>query len=287
MLADISVAIPDSCLSDEQTLRDKTLKIGKIARASSIFRVKTIYLYDDRDTQAKKADRRLIKLILTYLDTPQYLRKTLFPHIQELRYAGLLPPIKAPHHKEWHHIESVKEGEIRVGVVVKVKEKLFVDVGLGPLVPLKGKAPVGLKLNVQLKYPFSDLRAEKIDQQDITQYWGFRVHEAGSLKTLLDKVRDSIVIITSRQGKSLKHFKSRISNELAFKKGILLVFGSPRKGVHEILSSEGHDISLYQFIVNMFPNQGTQTVRLEEAFFGSLAIINYLLDSYDTSQIFV
>jgi predicted SPOUT superfamily RNA methylase MTH1 len=140
---------------------------------------------------------------------------------------------------------------------------------------------------VQLKSPFSNLRAEKIGQQDITSYWGFRVHEAGSLKTLLDKVRDSIVIITSRQGKSLKNFKSHLSNELAFKKGILLVFGSPRKSVHQILSSEGYDTSSYQFIVNLFPNQGTQTVRLEEAFFGSLAIINCFLDSWDRSQIFV
>jgi methyltransferase len=279
MSVDISVAIPDSCLSDEQTLRDKTLKLSQIARASSIFRVKNIYLYQDRDTQAKKADRRLIKLILRYLDTPQYLRKTLFPHMQELRYAGLLPPIKAPHHKEWHNMKSAKEGEIRVGVVVKVKEKLFVDVGLGSLVPLEEKAPVGAKLNVKLKSSFPNLRAEKIDQQDITSYWGFQVHEARSLKTLLDEIRDSVVIITSRQGKSLKNFKSQLSNELAFKKGILLIFGSPRKGVHQILSSEGYDISSYQFIVNMFPHQGTQTVRLEEAFLGALAIINFFLNS--------
>jgi predicted SPOUT superfamily RNA methylase MTH1 len=279
MSVDISVAIPDSCLSDEQTLRDKTLKLSQIARASSIFRVKNIYLYQDRDTQAKKADRRLIKLILRYLDTPQYLRKTLFPHMQELRYAGLLPPIKAPHHKEWHNMKSAKEGEIRVGVVVKVKEKLFVDVGLGSLIPLEEKAPVGAKLNVKLKSSFPNLRAEKIDQQDITSYWGFQVHEARSLKTLLDEIRDSVVIITSRQGKSLKNFKSQLSNELAFKKGILLIFGSPRKGVHQILSSEGYDISSYQFIVNMFPHQGTQTVRLEEAFLGALAIINFFLNS--------
>jgi predicted SPOUT superfamily RNA methylase MTH1 len=279
MSIDISVAIPDSCLSDEQTLRDKTLKISQIARASSIFRVKTIYLYQDRDTQAKKADRRLIKLILRYLDTPQYLRKTLFPHMQELRYAGLLSPIKAPHHKEWHNMKSTKEGEIRVGVVVKVKEKLFVDVGLGPLVPLEGKASVGVKLNVRLKSSFPNLLAEKIDQQDITSYWGFQVHEARSLKTLLDEIRDSVVIITSRQGKSLKNFKSQLSNELAFKKGLLLVFGSPRKGVHQILSSEGRDTSSYQFIVNMFPHQGTQTVRLEEAFLGVLAIVNCFLNS--------
>jgi methyltransferase len=105
---DISVAIPDSCLLDEQTLRDKTLKIGQIARASSIFRVKTIYLYQDREAKVRNTDRRLIKLILRYLDTPQYLRRNLFPQMQELRYAGLLPPIRAPHHKDWRDIKTVR-----------------------------------------------------------------------------------------------------------------------------------------------------------------------------------
>jgi predicted SPOUT superfamily RNA methylase MTH1 len=276
---DISVAIPDSSLSDEQTLRDKTMKISQIARASSIFRVKTIYLYQDRDPHAEKADRRLIKVILRYLDTPQYLRKTLFPQMQELRYAGLLPPIKAPHHKEWQSIKLVKEGEIRVGVVVKVKDKLFVDVGLGPLVQLEGEAPAGVKLNVRLKSSFPNLRAEEIDRQDISSlYWGFQVHEAGSLKALLDRFKNSVVVITSRRGNSLKNFESQLLHELTVKRAILLVFGSPRRGVTQILSSEGYDSSSYQFIVNMFPYQGTDTVRLEEAILGTLAITNCFLN---------
>ena len=81
---DISVAIPDSCLSDEQTLLGKTLKLGQIARASSIFNVRTIYLYQDTEFNSGKSDRKLIKLILKYLDTPQYLRKLLFPRMAEL-----------------------------------------------------------------------------------------------------------------------------------------------------------------------------------------------------------
>ena len=134
----ISVAIPDSFLSDEQTLRDKTLKISQIARASSIFRVKTIYLYQDRDIHAAKADRRLIKLILGYLDTPQYLRKGLFPQMPELRYAGILPPIKAPHHKEWQDIKFVREGEVRVGVVVQVKDKSLCGYRVRPFNTIRG-----------------------------------------------------------------------------------------------------------------------------------------------------
>jgi methyltransferase len=277
---DISVAIPDSCLLDEQTLRDKTLKIGQIARASSIFRVKTIYLYQDREAKVRNTDRRLIKLILRYLDTPQYLRRNLFPQRQELRYAGLLHPIRAPHHKDWRDIKAVKEGEIRVGVVVRIKDKLFVDVGIDKLVRLEGAAHVGAKLNVRLKSTYPNFRAEEIDRQEISDsYWGFLVHEAGSLKALLDQSNDSVIIITSKGGKSLRNFEPQLLHELRIKRKILLVFGSPRKGVPQILSSEGYDSSAYQFVVNTFPYQGTQTVRLEEAFLGTLAIINWYFNS--------
>ncbi len=183
---DISVAIPDSCLLDEQTLRDKTLKIGQIARASSIFRVKTIYLYQDREAKVRNTDRRLIKLILRYLDTPQYLRRNLFPQRQELRYAGLLHPIRAPHHKDWDK-----------------------------LVRLEGAAHVGAKLNVRLKSTYPNLRAEEIDRQEISDsYWGFLVHEAGSLKALLDQSNDSVIVITSRGGKSLRNFEPQLLHQL-------------------------------------------------------------------------
>lgn len=276
----ISVAIPDSCLSEEQTLRDKTLKISQIARASSIFRVRTIYLYQDRDIHAEKADRRLIKLILSYLDTPQYLRKRLFPQMPELTYAGILPPIRAPHHKEWRDIKSVKEGEVRMGVVVQLKDKLYVDIGLGPLIRFEGRAAAGTKINVKLKSSFPNLRAEEIDQHDIkSSYWGFEVNDAKSLHTLLNQISDREIIITLRQGESLKNFEASLSQKLRFKREILIVFGSPRRGVDEILSSEGYDVRSYAFVTNMFPFQGTQTVRLEEAFLGTLAIINYYLNS--------
>jgi predicted SPOUT superfamily RNA methylase MTH1 len=50
----ISVAIPDSSLSDEKGLREKTLKIGKFARAFSIFGVEKIVIYKDPTEKRKK-----------------------------------------------------------------------------------------------------------------------------------------------------------------------------------------------------------------------------------------
>jgi len=52
------------------------------------------------------------------------------------------------------------------------------------------------------------------------------------------------------------------------------VFGSTEKGVHEIL---GSDIKKFQNtkIFNFFPNQATETVRLEEAILGTLTVLNF------------
>ena len=59
----------------------------------------------------------------------------------------------------------------------------------------------------------------------------------------------------------------------------LIVFGSTEKGLHEFL---GGKINSYQNskILNFFPNQGTETVRLEEALMGTLSILNIARTGY-------
>ena len=113
----ISVAIPDTSLSDEKGLREKTLKIGKFARTFSIFGVKNIVIYKDPTEPRDKSDMFLLRLILEFLNTPQYLRKTLYSMDRDLSYIGLLPPIRAPQHKNKVKPKDVKIGEIRVGVI--------------------------------------------------------------------------------------------------------------------------------------------------------------------------
>ena len=130
------VAIPDSSLSDEQTKRDKSIKIAQFARACSIFRVKRIYIYHDPLSQFEKDDPVLLRTVLRYLDTPQCLRKALYPRMAHLEFAGILHPIKAPHHKPAQDIKTVKAGDVRTGVIAKVKGQLFVEAGLGSLIPV-------------------------------------------------------------------------------------------------------------------------------------------------------
>ena len=89
----LSVAIPESSLSDDSLKIDKTRKISVLARACSIFKIDTIYVYQDGDN---KQDGSLLVMILKYLETPQFLRRRLFPKMNDLKFAGVLQPLKIP-----------------------------------------------------------------------------------------------------------------------------------------------------------------------------------------------
>lgn len=79
------------------------------------------------------------------------------------------------------------------------------------------------------------------------------------------------IIITSRKGRTAT--KEQISKYTTSEKPTLVVFGSPDKGVHEIIGGRMKNVQNAKSL-NFFPNQATETVRLEEAILGTLAIIN-------------
>jgi predicted SPOUT superfamily RNA methylase MTH1 len=56
---------------------------------------------------------------------------------------------------------------------------------------------------------------------------------------------------------------------------ILVAFGSPSVGLFEILEREGLKLDdVVDFVVNMFPDQGTATVRTVEAIYVCLGVLN-------------
>lgn len=268
------IAIPDSAISDEQTTRDKSVKIAQFARACSIFRVKSIYIYHDMLSNSEKEDFNLLKTILRFLDAPQYLRKALYPRIDELKYAGILHPIQTPHHKPREDLKRVRVGDIRVGLIVKVKCQLFVEVGLGSLVPFAGSGHEGEKINVKFTSPYPSLKAIEAREEDIFDYWDYQVKELPSLSKLITSVENTQILITSRKGSYFANIEAKLLERSRTAKNLLIIFGAPKHGVPEILAREGTHIKMFEFVVNMFPDQGTQTVRLEEAILGTLAILN-------------
>ena len=79
------------------------------------------------------------------------------------------------------------------------------------------------------------------------------------------------IIITSRKGKTAT--KEQVSKYTQSEQPTLIAFGSPEKGVQEILGGKMKNVQNAKTL-NFFPDQATQTVRLEEALLGTLAIIN-------------
>ena len=266
----ISVAIPDSSLIEEPSPLDKALKISQIARACSIFRVNTIYVYHEAD--GRDRDRSLLRITLRFLETPQYLRRTLFRKTDELKFAGSLSPLKIPSHVQTPDPKKVKQGDIRDGVIVFARGGKYIDVGFEQLIPYHGSEDAGKRIIVQFKEGFPNFSVKQIRREEIKQYWGYEVKESSSLSNLLS-TWNSHVIFTSRKGKTI-HRTQKYFQELSDSE-VLVVFGSPKRGVHEILGKALGTIPRSQ-ILNFFPDQATETVRMEEAILGTLAILNIL-----------
>jgi hypothetical protein len=112
------------------------------------------------------------------------------------------------------------------------------------------------------------------------------VKEVPSLGKLLAGAENAEVVITSRKGSYFRNVEGKFAEHAKNAKNILVVFGAPKHGVHDLLAKEGASAKPYEFVVNMFPNQGTETVRLEEAVLGTLAILNSFLPPSDRAARF-
>lgn len=248
---EIKVAIPSSSLINETDEKIKFYKLGMIARALAIYRVKEVIIYRDPILDETK----FIRKVLEYLETPQYLRKILFPIDKDLRYVGVIPPLAIPSHKS----KYLKIGELREGVVRRVAPDgtRWVDIGVKTLAPLKCDDPRGARVTVRVisKTP---LRVEKAESNE---YWGYRVREA----ELEEVLKGENVIVTSRKGRVPKVEEIRRAT---------FVFGNPKEGVFEIMKRMGIEMEVEAW--NMIPEQGVKSVRLEEAIMSTLAIVNFI-----------
>lgn len=263
----LSVAIPESALSDEATKMDKTRKISILARACAIFRVETIYVYQEGNN---KEDGNLLVTILKYLETPQFLRKRMFPKMNELKFAGVLHPLKIPSHILPANPKKVIGGSVRDGIVVGLKGKRFVDAGIHHLIPYFGKKQVGKRITIRFKEGYPNFSIKEILKDEVEGYWGYAVKERSNLSSLLVEWNGN-TILTSRKGKIAT--REHIAKYVRSDKPVLVVFGSPEKGVHEILGGSMKKIQNAK-TMNFFADQATKTVRLEEALLGTLSIIN-------------
>ena len=272
------IAIPASVISDTPHLREKTAKVGLIGRAAAIFRVDEIVVYRDSPKAAQTSDLDLVATLLSYMETPQYLRKRLFKIEPRLQYAGILPPLRTPHHPANRRAKDLRVGEYVEGLVLSVaKEGLLVDVGVESSALLRDKQhAVGERLTVQVVRAGERVEVQAANREDVPDYWGYVVKvERGSLRAAVESAKADLALVTSRKGNEFADVAEKLAGKWRSAKSILVVFGSPSRGLHEIARDEGWQLSeLVDFVVNTVPCQGTETVRTEEAVVASLAILN-------------
>ena len=276
----LAIAIPVSIVSDIPHLREKTLKIGLIGRAAAIFRVNEIVVFPDNLDANQKRDRNLIVTLLSYLETPQYLRKRLFKIKPELRYAGILPPLRTPHHPLEKRARKLKTGECREGIVTSVTELgSFVHIGVERpvLIPDK-KLPINKRVTIEIIKDGKHPRVVLVNREEIEAYWGYKVISSKVSFVQLAKAYDyDLVIATSKLGVPLTEVADELEKRWKNSKNVVVAFGAPTQGLQEIVAQEKLSLEkVADFTVNTIPDQGTETVRTEEALYASLALLNII-----------
>ncbi len=274
----LAVAIPASVISDTPHLREKTSKIGLIGRAAAIFRVDEIIVYLDNPKANQIRDLEFIALLLNYLETPQYLRKRLFKLDPDLQFAGILPPLRTPHHPLSGKTRDLKAGEYREGLVLsKAKEGLLVDIGVEqPAVLRETQFAVGDRLTLQVVNVGGRIEVQAVNRDDVPMYWGYRIYlEQRPFVQLVNDGKYDLTIATAKLGDKFMAAAGAIGKKWSAAQNVLVAFGPPSRGLHEIAKEEGAKLeAIVDFVVNMIPEQGTATVRTEEALLASLAILN-------------
>lgn len=276
----LSIAIPASLVSDIPHLREKTYRVGQIGRAAAIFRVDEIIVYPDL-SRSQSAEINFIKTILYYMDTPQYLRKYVFALQPELKFAGILHPLRTLHHPTARFIKDLKIGEFREGVVVKTQNgSSSVDIGVERYALLEQDAKRGKRVTVKIISVKDQMpRVTLVDSEEIKLYWGYHVtFSSHSLGLYIKEKSHDLILATSKYGEPMVNLLSEIRGRWSTSSNVLVAFGSPTEGLREILKRENRELKdLADFTINMIPLQGTETVRTEEAIYISLGALNLLM----------
>ncbi len=274
----LAIAIPASVISDTPHLREKTSKIGLIGRAAAIFKVDEIIVYPDNIEVNQNREINLIAILLAYMETPQYLRKRLFKLEPRLQFAGILPPLRTPHHPLNKKARNLKVGEYREGIVVsKTKEDALVDIGVErPALMRERQFAVGKRLTLRITKLGEQVEVQTASKDEILSYWGYVVSvEKRSFGKLVKNRKFDLMIATSKFGSRFADVAEKIGERWEKASSILVSFGAPTRGLFEIARDEGANLNdIVDFVVNMIPEQGTETVRTEEALLAALAILN-------------
>ena len=274
-LQHVTIALPASLTIDIPHLREKTARLGFVARALAAFRVDRVVIYHDRLGAEIVREARLIEKMLTFIETPQYLRKLLFKMDPDLQYAGTIPPLRTPNHP---NKQDPSPGLLRDGIVTQGGQPSLIEAGFPKPIQVISRSQVSARVTIRLTRTSPILEGEIVDPSGLTIYWGFRVARGHvSLSEMVRSKEFDLAISTSRNGTGIRQVMQELSERWNSSSHPLIVFGSPSEGVPEILARSKLNVSeIMDYNLNMIPQQGVETVRTEEALWSSLAVLNVL-----------
>jgi methyltransferase len=306
--------LPGSIIANAKSHDQKTYLAGALARAFAVFSVDEVVIFDDQPASSnhdpehrKQRQRRshaddeegytalsdpahFLIHILSYLETPPHLRKTLFEMHPNLRTAGTLPSLDMP-----HHLRSNEWCPYREGVTTRADGKgTMVDVGLGDDYLLPGvQIPVKTRVTVRLPEDDQTVEAEavapEVPRGEGGFYWGYTLRRADSLSAVFTECTYDggydVSFGTSERGKPVMELDVEVIPKY---KHMLVVFGGVaglETAARNDAALEGKGISganvneLFDFWINLVPGQGSRTIRTEEAVWCGLMGLKGIADS--------
>ncbi|XP_058077703.1 uncharacterized protein LOC131226053 [Magnolia sinica] len=289
----VSIAVAGSIIDNAQSFELATRLAGQIARAATIFRVDEVIVFDNKatsaddsgvteaeDTDANESGAPFLIRLLQYLETPQYLRRSLFPKHSSLIFVGILPPLDAPHHLRKHEWAPYREG-----ITLKAKPPnstgTLVDVGLNKNVVVEEELEPGLRVTVAVgtnRHLETDCLRKVVPsskpREELGQYWGYKVRYASNVSHVFNgcpyEGGYDHTIGTSEHGRIVN------SSELVIPafRHLLIAFGGLsglEENIEEDSNLKGKDVrKVFDSYLNTCPHQGSRTIRTEEAIFISL-----------------
>eukprot|EP00911_Craspedida_sp_UC1_P001581 UC1_evm6s1194 len=295
----VSVAIPGSIIANAQSPALRTYLAGQVARALTVFGVDEIVIFREdttgrKGTQGVGRGRRdsgpddpclFLARLLQYCDCPQYLRRRFFPMHRDLRDAGVLNPLMAPHHMGRDVVATYREA-VTLDKPSRSGTGCLADCGLWKDVELNRALQPNIRVTVRLEDPIQQ-RNPKVKRLKGTAvapseprekaglYWGYTVRVADSLSQVLTQAPHAggydLTLGTSERGMPVEEY-----NVPNFKH-LLIVFG----GLHGLEASVEGEQSLgvddprhlFDAYLNTCANQCSGTIRTEEALLVTLSAL--------------
>ena len=149
-----------------------------------------------------------------------------------------------------------------------------VDIGLDEPID----HPTAIRTRVPTLFRVSKHRGEvKLEQtprDSVEHYFGYDVEITHSLLEYLEQNISRTSVVFSRLGIPFQKVESEIESTLSSTHSLLAIFGGPQSGVRDLVKDKDALKRNVTYWVNTIPDQGTETVRLEEALWISLGQFN-------------